>query len=1703
MAEPRRYEYFRHDHYRVGRGFFGQSVTPHVDTTRVSAAEKALIDTDAERQAIVTALKPAIMARFALVANAITEFVGAGPAGPDSITYYWQTTAEDGLYGHSAPPAPLSGNGVDDSAQQTTVVNNRANFNVLQNNLLLSRATNVLNITDVALYLDTYFEETTYIAGDITAAQLVNGLSKTAPHEAAHTLGIFHSAQGATLVGGVFVPVTNSAGQMEEVVIDGVQGRTDIMFGGFVDYNNPNTLQFRPKLTVELLKMGLGDSWTRDEGKRALAYAVNQRAIGGGFDALPPNIDAHPIPLNPGGHLAVLDESGELVGDFIDLGSIIADGDGGDRATLQLRVVNYGSDPLVFGDAALAGGEGFSLSGLAPGIALNPGESKIIRLTFDPRTSGSHAAKLSLSTNDHLARTEYVLSGFARAPLADLTVTYADNNFGGLALQDIPAVVADFASVINTGSTTLEIYDIRLVENQDQFFVSALPPGFDRKHPIVLNPGESYALTLGFDAVRTGLQRGTVQILSNDADGQITQFRVVGTGLEDGAEPTAQLGSDHVAVESLDGRLLGRAVSDADGGWSLKIAKGTPIHIVTYDPSSGLVSHIYDLAGETGVVSAYQELFFEPSQSNDTDGDGVPNDIEFALGSNFDASGTAAGVVANHGAFAFGGVAAQFAVSQGLTTFTGDHVAQLPGGSEDVDDPESIAVAQRPVADGLGSDVMDEALSVQGILPLGVNEPLGPLLNGEFGNRDMASGQFGWATRGTAFIDGGTGILVEDPRITTQLAQSILLPDGAKFLQFTIVSSSFDIANGIPPDAFEVALLDAVTGEPLFAAAGLTLTDALFNLQADGQVFKAESVTTSGDFTVGGTSTPVVVTIDLTGITAAQGVTLYFDLLGFGATGSRVVVDDVRIITDGAANTAPVATDDEVVVDEDGSVSLDARSNDSDVDGDALTVQIVDGPQHGTLALNADGTLTYTPEANFFGSDALTYRVFDGQAASSLATVAIDVAPVNDPPSAANLDVAAVEDTPIAIDLAASISDIDNAASALAFEVLTAPTHGTLSTNPDRMLTYTPEANYFGGDTFSYRASDGALTSNAATVSITAAPVNDPPIADDESYVLHAGIVLDVSAAQGVLNGDTDADNDALSAIVGQSPVHGTVVLSADGGFTYTPDAGFLGDDAFTYIVGDGFGGTDEGSVTIDVTNASPVADDDRYAMLEGQTLSVAAAEGLLIGDTDHDNDVLTVAFFTDPSHGALTVADDGSFTYIPEVGFQGIDAFSYRITDGLGGEAIGNVAIDVQPAGTLRVTSFDPECNGFAVRFNDTYDPSVINLYVSASDVIVRGTTTGLIAGALIHDVDGKGFTFLKTGTALAADTYTVTLKSGATAFTSGLRGDLDGDGEGVAGGDYVVTFSELPPTAIKLGLPDFMRGPGQAVDVPAALGQGLPLTLTSAGNVREVEFEIRFNPAYLQITGANAAAGLPAGSDFTLDASEAGVARIRIEAPTPFAAGTLTILNLVANVPLDATYKAHHYIDVAAVQINGQLVECADDDAFHLVGYLGDANASEAYEPEDVQLILKVAARAATGFAAWEDVNPLMVADIDGNRFITSTDAARVNQEMSGVDRAEIPPLPDPSLRAAALEALASSPPSLSSALIASEERDTVKVLEGTPRIDLDAGGSSDVSMPTAADARWKRAFVTERFAPTNPNSMLKISLPTVPEAATRLES
>ncbi|MGC9399613.1 MAG: SdrD B-like domain-containing protein [Anaerolineae bacterium] len=252
-------------------------------------------------------------------------------------------------------------------------------------------------------------------------------------------------------------------------------------------------------------------------------------------------------------------------------------------------------------------------------------------------------------------------------------------------------------------------------------------------------------------------------------------------------------------------------------------------------------------------------------------------------------------------------------------------------------------------------------------------------------------------------------------------------------------------------------------------------------------------------------------------------------------------------------------------------------------------------------------------------------------------------------------------------------------------------------------------------------ADEMGSTCDTATLTTTA---NHPPVALADTYVVTKNTTLTVTAP-GLLTNDSDADGDALSVLLQSNVSHGSLSIGTDGAFSYTPNAGYLGEDAFTYKASDGDALSDLVTATLIITNHAPVALADTYVVTKGTTLNVTAP-GLLTNDSDADGDPLTALLQSNVSHGALSIGTDGAFSYTPNAGYLGTDAFTYKASDGYESSAPVTVTLNViSPYGAIgdRVWR-DVDMDGF----QDTGESGVSNVQVrlfTAAGVLSETTNT------------------------------------------------------------------------------------------------------------------------------------------------------------------------------------------------------------------------------------------------------------------------------------------------------------------------------------------------------------------------------------------
>jgi hypothetical protein len=372
-------------------------------------------------------------------------------------------------------------------------------------------------------------------------------------------------------------------------------------------------------------------------------------------------------------------------------------------------------------------------------------------------------------------------------------------------------------------------------------------------------------------------------------------------------------------------------------------------------------------------------------------------------------------------------------------------------------------------------------------------------------------------------------------------------------------------------------------------------------------------------------------------------------------------------------NTAPTAIVDLANTEEDNAALISVLVNDIDSDSDILVVtSIPTAPTSGTAIINpGDTTITYTPDTNFVGGDAFSYSIEDGFGGSDTALITVTVTPVNDVPVANDDTASTSEDTSASVNVLANDVDIEN--DTLSVFSVGAPQNGAAIINPDNTISYSPNTDFSGTDSFTYDVSDGNGGTPSATVTITVSAVNDAPVASDDTAVASEDIPVVIA----VLTNDVDVDS-SLVVVSVTPPTDGTASIDADNlTITYTSNANFDGVDTFDYIVSDG-SLTDTGTVTITVSSANdpPAAVDDGSSTLEDTQVTV----DVLSNDADIDlGDILSVISVTSPDNGAAAINSmDNTISYSPDLNFNGIDSFDYTISDSNGSTDAATVTVTV-----------------------------------------------------------------------------------------------------------------------------------------------------------------------------------------------------------------------------------------------------------------------------------------------------------------------------------------------------------------------------------------------------------------------------------------
>jgi|GEM_PF-5040054 len=479
---------------------------------------------------------------------------------------------------------------------------------------------------------------------------------------------------------------------------------------------------------------------------------------------------------------------------------------------------------------------------------------------------------------------------------------------------------------------------------------------------------------------------------------------------------------------------------------------------------------------------------------------------------------------------------------------------------------------------------------------------------------------------------------------------------------------------------------------------------------------------------------------------------------GNGRTDQSTVTINV-----GGSNDDPVAINDTYSVGEDSSLTVTRANgvlaNDSDAENDDLLASIVSQPTNGTVNLSDDGSFTYTPIADFFGTDSFEYQVSDGNGGTAQGTVLINVDGFNDPPLATNDNYTASEDSMLSMAPQNGVlaNDFDPENDTLLASIVSQPANGTLNLNDDGSFDYTPNANFVGLDSFEYQINDGNGGTAQATAQIVVNNANDPPIAVDDAFA-----TLENQPLTGdLLANDSDLDGDSLNTTLVALPNNGLVTINPDGTFTYTPDPDFVGNDSFVYQVDDGNNATDLAAVEITISPVvgdNPTAVDDAFAINEDAILNGS----VLLNDVDPNSDQLVVSTtpIQGPNNGVLTLNADGTFTFAPATNFHGTDSFTYEVSDGNGGTDQATVTIAVSPdndppiAGDDSFTTTEDTTLSGSVLLNDS-DPEADALLVNTSPV------SGPNNGSVTFNSDGT-FTYQPAANFAGSDSFVYLVADG-----------------------------------------------------------------------------------------------------------------------------------------------------------------------------------------------------------------------------------------------------------------------------------------------------------------------------------------------------
>jgi hypothetical protein len=488
----------------------------------------------------------------------------------------------------------------------------------------------------------------------------------------------------------------------------------------------------------------------------------------------------------------------------------------------------------------------------------------------------------------------------------------------------------------------------------------------------------------------------------------------------------------------------------------------------------------------------------------------------------------------------------------------------------------------------------------------------------------------------------------------------------------------------------------------------------------------------------------------------------------------------------------------------------------------------------------------------------------------------------------------------------------------------TTPAHGTLAMNPDGSFSYDPAAGYIGMDSCTYTVSDGTSTQ---TGSVTFNVADAPPVAPTQSYIARPGESLVVAADTGLLANATDPNGDILSVTATSTPAHGTVVAAANGGFTYTPaagyyGAGYYGGDSFTYTVTDGTQ-TTQGTADIQVQDAPFVTVLPTYSVDYGKSLTIPAATGVLSNDYSLDGYKLSAtlenaAAFTAAGDGTVSLASDGSFTYTPPPPANpgpyqtGLTVyFSYDVSDGT--QTLFREA---------KIFVNNPGSNG-----------EQTSLAVASPDVYVSRPGQTVTGNVTANDMQADGFPYTATLQIYNGPNSLVLNSDGSFVFTpvAGFSGvDQATYGDVGQGGAFSATV-----------MFEVVNSPPTPTADAYAVQSGKPFTATAAQGLLANDYDLDHDPitvsSYTQPGHGSVTVGTDGSFTYTPTPSYMGSDSFTYVDSDPYSQSQVTKVTLTV-ADTGPMPNNEFYLDGAGQTLtrtaaNGLLANASDPDAVTIV--------------------------------------------------------------------------------------------------------------------------------------------------------------------------